>query len=150
MTDLFQTILKSGSGLRVRATGSSMTPFIRNGEVVTIRKTGQSSLRRGDIIFYRNSQGLPVLHRLIRRDSKAHSLLSKGDALRYFDKPVSSEDVMGRVCLIEKGRTFAGLRRLNLDALPWRAISCFIAYATIIRAKWARTASRLTSVSRSA
>ena len=48
---LFQDILSSGMFLRVRVTGRSMSPFLTGGEIIMIKKTPASCLRKGDLVF---------------------------------------------------------------------------------------------------
>ena len=64
---LFEDILDKGADLRVKVTGRSMSPYLRGGEVLTIRKWPCCSLERGDLVLCRNSFDRPVLHRLIRQ-----------------------------------------------------------------------------------
>ncbi|MBW1743969.1 MAG: S24/S26 family peptidase, partial [Deltaproteobacteria bacterium] len=89
-TTLFSDILETGFGLRVKVTGKSMSPFVRDGDVVTIQKVPHDSLVRGDVIFFGNGQGSPVLHRLIKKkraNDGAMTFQTKGDALVSFDEP---------------------------------------------------------------
>ena len=65
LTGLFEEILNRGSYLRVEVTGKSMAPVLRSGDIVTIVKVTPASLRVGDLVFYKNGLGLPVLHRLL-------------------------------------------------------------------------------------
>jgi signal peptidase I len=136
LTGLFEDVLSNGSSLRIRVTGKSMAPFIRDGEIVTIRKTPGSSFRRGDLIFFKNDKGLPVLHRMIKRDKSADKILTKGDALTYFDRPVRDNDVMGKVSIIEKKNSFAGLKYLHMDSSLWISVNYFIASLFLVRSKW--------------
>jgi signal peptidase I len=141
LTGLFDDILSSGSSLRIRVTGNSMAPFLRGGEIVTIRKTPVSSLKRGDLIFFTNSEDVPFLHRIIKRDKKAFTLLTKGDALRYYDKAISSENVMGRVCIIENEKTFPGFKHINMGSIHWRAVNYLIATFFLIRLRLSNASS---------
>lgn len=103
---LFEDILNSGASLRVRVTGRSMSPFLRGGEVLTIRKVPGNSLKRGDLIFFRNHEGCPVVHRIVKKDNgdkRAITFLTKGDALVSPDEPVQAHDIFGKVFAIEKG-----------------------------------------------
>lgn len=105
VVSLFEDILSDGSLLRVRVTGKSMEPFLLGGEVLTIKKVPYCSLKRGDLILFKRIQGNPVVHRIIRK-RRDHigkiALQTKGDALTFCDEPVREEDVLGRVCRIER------------------------------------------------
>ncbi len=135
LTELFVDILNSGSSLRVRVTGRSMAPFLMGGEIVTLEKARIESLRRGDLILFRDGQGLPFLHRLIKMDKMASTVQTKGDALRYRDRPVNSDNVLGRVCMIEKEKALFGLKYLNVQSISWRTVNYFIAIYSIIKSK---------------
>ena len=102
---LFEDILERGLSLRVRVTGESMKPFLRGGEIMTIKKESPDALRKGDLIFFKNGHGPPFLHRLVQRrespDGK-FTFLTKGDALIALDKPVPYHRILGKVSRIEK------------------------------------------------
>ena len=135
LTGLFEDILISGSSLRVRVTGRSMAPFLMGGEIVTLKKVPSASFRRGDLVLFRDSQGLPFLHRIIKMDRAASTVQTKGDALRYRDRPVNSDNVLGRVCMIEKEKALFGLKYLNVESISWRTVNYFIAIYSIIKSK---------------
>lgn len=114
---LFQEILSSGSFLRVRVTGRSMVPLLCGGEILTIKKISASSLRKGDLVFFKNRDGHPVIHRIVKKYTHNDVLTfqTRGDALIGFDGPVREEHILGKVCSLERGR-----RHLNLEAAHWR------------------------------
>jgi signal peptidase I len=111
-------MLDRGLSLRVKATGRSMMPFLRGGEILTIKKVSSASLRKGDLLFFKNSHGHPVLHRIIRkkRAQKSFIFQTKGDALREVDEPVLAECVLGKACTIEKSHR-EYIRQVNLETL---------------------------------
>jgi len=136
VTGLFEDILKSGSDLRVRVTGRSMSPFLQGGEVLTIRKVPLASLRRGDLIFFKDSRGYPVLHRLIRKKHSNSKFIfqTKGDALVGFDEPVLHEDVLGKAFKIEKNSAGCA-KEINLESLLWKKINHLAAMSSLIKSK---------------
>ncbi len=128
-----EDLLKGGSDLRVRVTGRSMTPFLRGGEVLTLRRVESSSLKRGDLIFFRGRDGYPILHRLIqtiRRKSGAIDFQTKGDALIAFDEPVQQHDVLAKVCIIEKGT-----KSIDLETGIWNRLNGLIAVMSLFRTR---------------
>lgn len=133
---LLEDILSSGSSLRIKVTGGSMYPFLKGGEILTIRKVPIASLRRGDLIFFKDSHGYPVLHRLIRKtrsDSK-FVFRTKGDALVGFDEPVSHEDVLGKALKVEKSSAGCA-KEINLESPLWKKINYLAAMSGLIRSK---------------
>ena len=103
-----------------------MYPTIRNGDIITVTPLGASSVTTGDIILYQHKSGVTA-HRVIRvtkRDAhhSQHSALRpqssdlrpqsyfifRGDAAVVFDDPVSADQILGKVTLVERSG-----RRIN-------------------------------------
>ena len=130
---LFKDILALGADLRVRVTGRSMVPFLHGGEVLIIRKVPCSSLKRGDVIFFRNQEGFPVVHRIVRRenyDNQAVTFQTKGDALNIPDEPVRDTEVLGKVCAVENGPGC-----LNLDTGIGSTINYLLAMFSLFESR---------------
>jgi signal peptidase I len=121
-----EDLLNNGLMVRVRVTGKSMSPFLQGNEILTIRKTEASALRTGDLIFFRSREGLPVLHRIIKKRTSDKGLLffyTKGDALFAFDEPITGEAVIGKVCAIKKLASDTEMRHINMESHAWRVIN---------------------------
>jgi signal peptidase len=115
--ELSQEVLDRGALLRFQAHGSSMYPFIKNGDIIIVERRNGSSVSTGDIIFYRRPDGSPTAHRLVEIKNRENStiLITKGDAMKYADPPLNDKQVMGRVIIIE-GRG----KKLRLNGWPGR------------------------------
>ncbi len=127
---LFEKVLEKGADLRVRVTGGSMRPSLKGGEVLLIKKVPCSGLRRGDILFYRDRSGSPVLHRIVGKktdNSGSHIFLTKGDALPACDGPVTESQVLGKVWKIEKTGNRCDTAYIDMDSFPRKALGCLIA-----------------------
>jgi signal peptidase len=127
--ELLEDILNSGAAIHTRVTGFSMAPFIRSGEVVTLRKVTPSVLRKGELILFRNSEGRLILHRIVKIGSGKGDeviLQTKGDAAG-FDEPIPSWRVLGKVSRIEKSVPFWGVSDINMDAAFWKKTGYLIA-----------------------
>ncbi len=94
-----QEVLGRGRILKFKAKGGSMSPFIRNGDVVEVVPV-KGKMNLGDIILYHSSYGNPVVHRVIQRNKE--SIITKGDSVPNSDEPILSKQVLGRVVAIEK------------------------------------------------
>jgi signal peptidase I len=130
MVCLFEDILNRGLSLRIQVTGRSMTPFLRGGEILTIRKVNDDSLRRGDLLFFRDKAGHPILHRIIRKQRLSDGrcvLHTKGDALVIHDEPVMGTEALGKVCIIEKTRRRIGRGRINMESFFWKNANYLLA-----------------------
>jgi signal peptidase I len=134
--ELFDDILKRGVGLRIKVTGKSMAPFLKGGEVLTIKQEPCLSLNRGDLILYRNRYDLPVLHRIIKKRKAADEtfrVVTKGDALFRFDEEIDSSKVMGKVCSIERSGPAGKIRCINMNSKYRKALNFLIATLAFYR-----------------
>ena len=130
---LFEDILSRGALLRMRVTGRSMTPFLTGREILTIKKVSSASLKKGDLLFFKNSDGHPVLHRIVRKKRVDNVFIfqTKGDAVSEFDEPVLTECVLGKACKIEN-TCVEYARHINLDSLFWVTINYLAAMKSLI------------------
>ena len=136
VTGLFEDVLNKGPSLRVKVTGMSMRPFLRGGEIVTIRKVPHFSLKTGDLILFKDSRDFPVIHRIIKKKKSSgnkKTFQTKGDAVILSDEPVTYSQILGKVCKIEKKGLKAQPADINLEAIQWRIISSFIVLIQRIR-----------------
>ena len=107
---LLRAVLDKGVPFRLRAHGRSMSPFIRDGDIITVVPCTGDSLRRGDVAAFIHPQreGL-VVHRV---SGKAKDkIFLKGDNSHMSDGPVPRKDILGRVVRIERNgkKAFLGL-----------------------------------------
>ena len=133
---LFEDILEREISLRVKVTGNSMASFLNGGEILTIRKVPSSSLHIGDLIFFKTSEGIPVLHRILKKERKdnKHIFQTKGDALLSMDEPAYESDILGKVCRIESD--FNGKRKyIDMESSLWRNINYLLAVINIGKSK---------------
>jgi len=99
-------ILKTGGTLRLRATGSSMLPSLWPGDVLTIEACTIDQAQRGDIVlFTRNARFF--IHRVRGTSVQGGylTLLTRGDSVPHCDPPVSSEQLLGKVTLVQRSPT---------------------------------------------
>ncbi|MDQ7786108.1 MAG: signal peptidase I [Thermodesulfovibrionales bacterium] len=135
---LLEDILAKGLSIRIQVTGNSMTPFLRSGEILTIRKVLPGSLRIGDLIFFKTPEELPVLHRIIEKKRGRDNVClfrTKGDAVSTMDELVTEHNILGKVCRVE--RTIADYREKHLDMeLPiWKAMNFSLALVSLGKGK---------------
>ncbi len=103
--ELMRPVLENGAIVRFRATGWSMAPFIRDGDIISIAPIKYRAPGLGDVVAYASTgTGRLVVHRVIGR--KFSSYLLQGDNLP--GKPdglVLAEALLGKVIRVErKGR----------------------------------------------
>jgi len=116
LTELMRAVLAKEKPLRFRAKGSSMAPFIKDGDVVTVRPLGGARPRTGDIVaFLHPVTGRVGIHRIVREESDQFSL--KGDNLSGGDGTLSLGQILGIVCRVERAGKNVHLGRLAGGAL---------------------------------
>ena len=112
--------LASGKPINVKCVGLSMYPLIKYNDILVIQPATTKDLSAGEIIFFRLSTGLCIIHRLISK-TRENMLLLNGDSMRNLDDPVKEEQVLGRVTrIIHNGKT------LNLEGTINKIVGWFI------------------------
>src|SRR3989449_769264 len=97
--ELAMQVLRRDGHLRITARGSSMMPFIRDGEVVGVATTKSTEVGVGDVVCYERPPGRLFLHRVI--GLAGDGFVAKGDALA-FTEVVERAHVLGKVITIER------------------------------------------------
>lgn len=122
--NLSKDILSEGNLLRFRAKGWSMTPFIRDGDIVSVKPVSQKEIRIGDIVYYCREERA-VLHRVIKKTNQDGKLFfaTKGDASVETDGPIEPANIMGKVIAIEKNG-----KAIKLNSTPMRCINYLCAF----------------------
>jgi len=87
-----------------------MTPAIGDGDVITVKPLGHTSLTPGRVIVYRDRQRI-VAHRLvgIAADHPSTHLVVRGDAAGECDPPVAPSQVLGEVVSVSRHRRIRSL-----------------------------------------
>lgn len=79
--------------------GGSMSPALEVGDVVIIAKASSDTIEEGDIIQFRDADGMPMVHRVveIQETETGKFFTTKGDANDNADsQPVASHQVTGK------------------------------------------------------
>jgi uncharacterized repeat protein (TIGR01451 family) len=92
--DLTRDLLQQGVGVRFRARGASMSPAIRDGEMVYITPVIVSKLRKDDIVLTKSENGFR-LHRIVLADYANDAYITRGDCGRQDDPPLSGSQILG-------------------------------------------------------
>ncbi|MBQ9946948.1 MAG: S24/S26 family peptidase [Oscillospiraceae bacterium] len=98
--EVIEEVLHSGGEFRLYPKGTSMLPLIHQGRdsVSLVRHEGR--LKRGDIAFYRRTDGSFVLHRVMRSEE---TLTMCGDNQLELEKNVPHSAVIGKVARVFHG-----------------------------------------------
>jgi len=110
LVEILQAVLDKRVPVRFRAKGSSMTPFIKDGDVITVFPLEGSQPRLGDIVAFTHpvTRSLAV-HRLIGK--KGPDFRFKGDNVSGIEDIVALNSLLGCVKLVERNgrQVFLGL-----------------------------------------
>lgn len=86
----------------LRVSGKSMLPWIREGDIVFLRRVRMLEAVRGDVVVFEKN-GILCVHRVLAVRGKAGcdgrnvSFITKGDATEDADSPVSAGEFRGKV-----------------------------------------------------
>jgi uncharacterized repeat protein (TIGR01451 family) len=120
--ELARELLAGGSRIRFQARGASMSPAIRDGEIVHVRPAVPWELRRGDLVLIK-VEGRLCLHRLVVADVKRDVFITRGDCGLQDDPAVSREEVLG-VAEAKEVRVGRGLVRAKFKGVRGRVARC--------------------------
>ncbi len=95
LPDLAGKLLQEGRTVRVKVTGTSMYPFLRDGNLVTVEPAGADRILPGMVVVARMPD-VYVVHRVIRTNREG-SVILKGDFYRKIDAPVAPRQIIGVV-----------------------------------------------------
>jgi hypothetical protein len=108
LAELLRAVLDKGKPFRFRAKGSSMSPFLKDGDVITVSPLAGAPPRLGEVVAYLLGEtGKLAVHRVIgkRRDG----YLIWGDNVLEKQERVPGVNVLGRVTRVERNGKDAGL-----------------------------------------
>ena len=101
MIQLMSAVLDKGMSFRFRAKGFSMSPFIKNDDVITVQSLGSEAPKLGEVVAFRHpmSQRL-VVHRVVKPGDGTCRI--RGDAISEDDGSVPRSAILGRVVHVER------------------------------------------------
>ena len=119
-TELSAEVLRSGWSIRFRAHGKSMTPLVRDGDLLLVQPTESGSLRPGEIVLCSLTPSHVVVHRIIRhaRQNAGDRFLVQGDQAPTPDGWLSPDQIFGRLVMIEREG-----RQIQMDTFPIRFLN---------------------------
>jgi hypothetical protein len=120
LIELLRAVLDKGKPFRFEATGGSMSPFVRDGDVITVSPLSDSSPRLGDVVaFIRPEDGKLVVHRVVgERDG---FYLIRGDSASNCADVIPRANILGRVSRVERNG-----KRVYLGLGPERQLIAFL------------------------
>jgi signal peptidase I len=99
--ELIEAVHEKGASFRFQAPGYSMTPSIRNGDVITVSPLRDIMPRRGDVVAFRHPERPQMLvHRVLH--AKERKYFIQGDNCPSADGWVPAENVLGLITRVER------------------------------------------------
>ena len=138
-TTVIESLLARGCSVRFRASGGSMHPTIRAGDMLILAPIDPTVLRKGDVVLARQS-GRLVAHRIaeVTKSDAGTRMLLRGDALSACAPTVSADAVLAKVVAIER----AGCP-IAVDPAAAR-MACLARRCASLGKYWARSTVRAT------
>ncbi len=105
IAELFADILARGGTFSFRAHGSSMSPFIRNGDILFIEPVEAAALKVGDVALFQSIGDRLIAHRVVSKNIKRNRvvLTMRGDAVSAFCELATPDQVLGRIAVVRRG-----------------------------------------------
>jgi signal peptidase I len=99
--ELIEAVHEKGASFRFQANGYSMTPAIRNGDIITVSPLKGIMPRRGDVVAFRHPERPQMLvHRVLHSQVKKYFI--KGDNCAEADGWIPAENILGMISKVER------------------------------------------------
>jgi signal peptidase I len=131
-TSLRKQLIENNHAVKIVASGYSMFPFMRNGDVQTISPVPIEEINVGDVaVFERDNDW--ISHRVIdiRKTNNAITLILRGDTCIQIDPLVTKENYIGKTVGFERGGNVyevSSFKRKNKRIVlfgKWRVLPLF-------------------------
>jgi len=127
---LMRGVLDKGASFRFQGKGFSMSPFIKDGDVITIAPVQGVNPRFGDVVVFTHPHaGMLIIHRIIGK--RAGEYRTKGDNAPEGDGMISRAAILGRVIKVERNG-----RYISLGLGPDRFIIAFVTRTGLLPLLW--------------
>lgn len=120
--------IRSQGSACVRVLTGNMSPWIRGGDQVFVRRWDINRISAGDVVLFERNEEFFV-HRVLRRERAASGeslLITKGDALDAQDDIVSSAEFLGRATRIHRKN-----RHIDIESLGQTILSRILARVSV-------------------
>ncbi|WLR49459.1 signal peptidase I [Halobacillus litoralis] len=114
-------VLISKGRIDLPATGTSMYPLIREGDICRFVSLDYENLKKGDILLYQSDHGQLIAHRLIYKSGDSY--LCKGDSNLGNDDWVYSDQLIGKMLYVSKNHKIFYLNGLLGKTWTWSILT---------------------------
>jgi len=142
--EVLRPLLQQGLSVRFQARGASMSPAIRDGEVVEVTPVMVTKLRKDDIVLAKTNHGFR-LHRIVLVDRTMDRFITKGDCGQEDDPPLKGNQILGlaQSKAVRVGRNIVQARFRGVGGWMLRSA----AWVQYVSGKWLARAGATSSVS---
>jgi len=118
---LRKEIIAQGRSVQIFASGYSMFPFLRKGDLLTVEPVLIETIKRGDVVVFELEEKW-IAHRVvkIRNGAKGLEFLLRGDTCIALDPVVDKENFIGSVQVFTRKNSKKKLSKGVLNT--WRKI----------------------------
>lgn len=104
---LFKRVIRKNKYLDLPAEGTSMFPFIQEGDLCRFCQCDALQLQKGDVALFYTNTGQLIVHRFYERKVVDDEILYifKGDTNLGIDQPVPQEQIIGKLLFIKKSKS---------------------------------------------
>src|SRR5215831_17771299 len=92
--EVVRPLLQQGVNVRFQARGASMSPAIRDGEVVEVMPAIVTKLRKDDIVLAKSNAGFR-LHRIVFANPVKDLFITRGDCGQQDDPALNGSQILG-------------------------------------------------------
>jgi hypothetical protein len=119
LTELMTAVLAEGKAFRFRAGGWSMSPFVKDGDVITVAPLSGREPGTGAIVaFLHPRTGRVAVHRVVR--SAPGRYLIRGDNTDGADGALPAGRIIGIVAeVVRNGKRVPGVRGRSAALIAW-------------------------------
>lgn len=128
-TSLRKQLIENNHAVKIVASGYSMFPFMRNGDIQTISPVPIEEIQIGDVaVFERNNDW--ISHRVIdiRKINNETTLILRGDTCIQIDPVVTKENYVGKTVSFERGGKVYEVGSKRNKRIAWIILSLGLVY----------------------
>ena len=101
LLEILKSVLDKGRPFRFRVRGFSMSPLIKDGDVLTISPPSEHEFHNGDVVLFEEElERRPIVHRIVH--GQGDMFLVKGDNLGEADGYIHRKSILGTVTCVER------------------------------------------------
>lgn len=128
-SSLRKQLIENNHAVKIVASGYSMFPFMRNGDIQTIGPVPIEEIQIGDVVVFEHANKW-ISHRVIsiQNNNTAITLILRGDTCIRLDPFVTKANYIGKTLAYERGENTINLDDKNTHSkriIQWGLMRCY-------------------------